>query len=213
MNEREFQEFFESFMNEVKKEFPNLTEENESKMERIAKRVYIDNVVKIKGDNNANTIINGLKNIERLHIEINNVNQIKEIFKDFDLILLAKKKFYEEKLKLGLKYKPIVNLSFILGFSILALFFLIVFKSIAENGWFGKPIVSNEVFQIGYIALAMAFIPVIAWKWYRNRYNLYSSLEAEILHIEANYPDSPIKEEVVESLKNLRRSLKILGLF
>lgn len=209
MNEKDFQKFFEDFIDELKKENPNITEENLSTIENAMKRAYVNNLVSIKGDNN--TVINGVEKIDKLHIEVKNKSD------DPDIRLLTIKKFYEDKLKTGLKFKPIVDLSVASAIGLFLVFVFTIFNGVAEAGLVGfmrgEPVISHEVFQIGYIIFASLTIPAFIWNWYRNRDSVYNTLPNDIRYIEANYPETKIKKEVLKELKKLKRKIKILGLF
>lgn len=208
MNEKELQQFFEEFLKELEEKHPNLTEEEKKSILDIVKKAYV-NVVSIKGDNN--TVINGVGKIDKLHIEVKNKSD------DPDIKLLTIKKFYEGKLKTGLKFKPIVDLSVASVVGLILVFVFTIFSGVAESGLLGfitgEPVINHKVFQIGYIIFVLLIIPAFIWNWYRNRDNVYNTLPNDIRYIEANYPETNIKKEVLKDLKKLKRKIKILGIF
>ncbi|SNZ07703.1 hypothetical protein SAMN06265182_0975 [Persephonella hydrogeniphila] len=205
MNERDFQEFFENFINELKKENPNITQEDIFSIENAMKRAYVNSCVNVNGNNN--TVIGGVGN----KVEIKNGSV------DPDIRLLTLEKFYKKNTEKGLKFKPLVDLSVASALGLLFVFAFTIFNGIAEAGLVnfvtGESTISHKDFLIGYVIFASLVIPAFIWAWYRNRYNIYETLPNDILYIEANFPDSPTKENVVKELKKLRRKLKILGLF
>lgn len=208
MDKEELRQFFEEILKELGEKHPNLTEDEKKSILDIIKKSYV-NVVSIKGDNN--TVINGVGKIDNLRIEVKNKSD------DPDIRLLTIRKFYEDKLKTGLKFKPIVDLSVASAIGLFFVFTFIIFNGVAEAGLVGfitgEPVISHKVFQIGYVIFASLTILAFIWNWYRNRDNVYNTLPNDIRYIEANYPETEIKKEVLKELKKLKKKIKILGIF
>jgi len=110
-----------------------------------------------------------------------------------------------------------VDLSVASAIGLFLVFVFTIFNGVAEAGLVGfitgEPVISHKVFQIGYVIFASLTIPAFIWNWYRNRDNVYNTLPNDIRYIEANYPETKIKKEVLKDLKKLKRKIKILGIF
>ncbi|WP_457640480.1 hypothetical protein [Persephonella sp.] len=205
MDKEELQQFFEEILKELEEKHPDLTEDEKKSILDIIKKSYV-NVVSIKGDNN--TVINGVGKIDNLRIEVKNKSD------DPDIRLLTIRKFYNDKLKTGLHFKPIVNLSALLFVVLIVLLAFTSFNELAQaSNSTGKQTIDIRTFQFLMLAMIFSLIPSIIWSWYRNRDYVYDSLPNDIRYIEANYPETEIKKEVLKDLKKLKRKIKILGIF